>query len=469
QEALDDADPASAATGSIRVESADTDSASPLFALPRESRDLIFEFAVSAAEDPAADAAYAANTCYRRPGYSAPRRSLITVYLTGDDRRPERTTSVEELAGRLARIAALQGRSGGRLKAAPEVAHGRVFAQLYLLESGLALQEVLRLAGLRPRRVTLTLRHTDWWFMERDEPLHFKSARFVNVCRFPVSVRELESLERKRTQLSVVNELNNEVRSSSAASSATLKVVATQEVPGQELALENIQLTTSKASVVAKGPVLSFKFWIGLKFDSEVERDECAQLVRRLALSVTEASTADSQTMVLSQLDPPIPSMRDIAGSVPRSLSESGGGTQRSMEEVSITAPRYTGLSNSGEAAFNPIQKPLTPPAATVTLMPPTAAPRGSPGAPEGVADADQGESGPARGSDVGWPLWFRDHEPQQLAADIDAVLKDPGFPAFSHMVLRRMLARAGVSRSAPETINIRTSQETLPPSDQGA
>ncbi|KAJ1530130.1 hypothetical protein HK405_001778, partial [Cladochytrium tenue] len=128
-------------------------------------------------------------------------QSLVTMYLTAGDRRPQRVTTVGDLASNLARVGALHG------GAAPEIEHVRVYAQMYMLEPGHELQRILNVPQFRPRCVTLTLRHTDWWFWEKDEPLHIASP-FVNLCRFPASVREirleLESLERKRSQIDYV-------------------------------------------------------------------------------------------------------------------------------------------------------------------------------------------------------------------------------------------------------------------------
>ncbi|KAJ1568192.1 hypothetical protein HK405_003344 [Cladochytrium tenue] len=211
--------------GCVEVAGADAQAASPLFALPGEIRDRIFGYALSSFEDRADTAvAYANNTCYRRPGYSAPQRvfasllrtcrrayaeawwrpwaqSLVTMYLTEGRRRPQRVTTVGELASNLARVGALHGGE------APEIEHVRVFAQMYMLEPGRELQGILNVPQFRPRCVTLTLRHTDWWFWEDDEPLRI-AAPFVNLCRFPASVREirleLESLERKRSQIDYV-------------------------------------------------------------------------------------------------------------------------------------------------------------------------------------------------------------------------------------------------------------------------
>lgn len=85
-----------------------------------------------------------------------------------------------------------------------EISHVRVFAQLYALEPRARLQEILNMRFFYPRVITITIRHTDWWFWESDNNLHF-DARWVGVCKFPNSLAELrvafESLERKKDQI----------------------------------------------------------------------------------------------------------------------------------------------------------------------------------------------------------------------------------------------------------------------------
>lgn len=130
---------------------------SPLFTVvPPEIRNRIFEFALSNYED--SSAAYSTDTCYRRPGYTAPHKTstallqtcqliyreawfrpwtqaLITMFLTSPDRKPEKTTSTQELKRNLELIHAFHDTT--------EVAHVRVFAQLYALESGRDLTRIL--------------------------------------------------------------------------------------------------------------------------------------------------------------------------------------------------------------------------------------------------------------------------------------------------------------------------------------
>ena len=86
----------------------------------------------------------------------------------------------------------------------------QVFPQLYQLEAGATLTQILSIDHLYPLNFTITVRHHDWWFWESDEPLHI-GARWVNSCRFPDSLKtitlELESLQRKKDQIDWMAEM----------------------------------------------------------------------------------------------------------------------------------------------------------------------------------------------------------------------------------------------------------------------
>ena len=194
---------------------------SPLFSsFPGEIRDLIFRYALSDYED--MSELFDENTCYRRPGYFGPHysdTSLLrtcqriyreawflpwttrehTMFLTAPGRCPVRTTSEKQMRPILNLINAVHGKT--------EINHIRVFPQLYRLEPGDDLQRINDLAHFYPRRFTITIRHTDWWYWESDTRLSINSA-FVNKCRFPDSVRELcfelESLERRKDQINSI-------------------------------------------------------------------------------------------------------------------------------------------------------------------------------------------------------------------------------------------------------------------------
>ncbi|KAK3081687.1 hypothetical protein LTS18_003902 [Coniosporium uncinatum] len=191
---------------------------SPLFAvLSGEIRDLIFAYALADYED--TSRMYDEKTCYRRPNYFAPRRSdtaLLrtcqrvyreawfrpwtsaehTFYLTAAQRRPGRVATIESMQPTLNLLHRIHGDV--------EVDSIRIFPQLYMLESGANVTPILRMDHFQPRTITITIRHTDWWYWESDEALHVR-APWVRTCRFPNSVREirveLESLERKKDEV----------------------------------------------------------------------------------------------------------------------------------------------------------------------------------------------------------------------------------------------------------------------------
>ncbi|KAB5586098.1 hypothetical protein GE09DRAFT_1073321 [Coniochaeta sp. 2T2.1] len=215
---------------------------SPLFSLlPAEVRSEIFSLALADYPDPSPQKHYRRATCYTRPSYFAPRRTdwaLLatcravyaeawhlpfvlreqTHWLTAQDRAPPEyktghiynggRTQSEILARNLAVIARGLGDEMFEIEGV------RVFAQMYKLEDG-SLATLLGTRGLRPRRVTLTIRHSDWWFWEDDELLRVEGQKWLQgVCRvLEDSVREvtieLESLERKKDQ---VDEIAKQMR-----------------------------------------------------------------------------------------------------------------------------------------------------------------------------------------------------------------------------------------------------------------
>lgn len=191
---------------------------SPLFSIiSAEIRDRIFDFALAAYEDTSRQ--YANDTCYRRPEQLAPRRSDTALlrtcqriydeawfrpwttsehhfWLSVDERRPPNVATVK----RMARSFYLIHTAYGDI----ELARVRVCAQLFLLENGRELDRILRLRHFFPRMITITVRHTDFWWWESDQPLRI-GGNWVGVCLFPNSVRrlcvEIESLERKKNQI----------------------------------------------------------------------------------------------------------------------------------------------------------------------------------------------------------------------------------------------------------------------------
>ncbi|KAM0229348.1 hypothetical protein ACHAP5_011683 [Fusarium lateritium] len=196
----------------------------PLFCtLPAEVRDEIFSYVLTDHPDPSPSKQFKETTCYTRPSYLAHpltdtrllrtcraiyRETWFKPYVlrehtrwasTGDRAPPRGMATGRHLVLTLKRIAKQLGQEK------VEIERLRVFAQMYKLEEG-DLTTILRTPYLAPRAVTLTIRHTDWWFWEDDEPLTFDGKWIRAVGRsLTVSTNvfriELESLERKKDQV----------------------------------------------------------------------------------------------------------------------------------------------------------------------------------------------------------------------------------------------------------------------------
>jgi hypothetical protein len=209
--------------------------------LPGEVRDRIYTFALSCFDDPdelvSAKVSlllpdpdcgqYERNTPYWRPNCLAHPKvecallqtcqriyneawfrpwasTTQKLWLTHPRRRPDDTKilTTSKLQFQLARVFGSRGRV--------ETNGVQVFPQLYMLEHGSALSDILRLDHLYPYTVTITIRHHDWWYWEYDNRLRI-GAKWVNECRFPDSVRiiklELESLQRKSNQIDFIAEM----------------------------------------------------------------------------------------------------------------------------------------------------------------------------------------------------------------------------------------------------------------------
>lgn len=195
---------------------------SSLFTVPGEIRTLIYEHVFADYEnlsDP-----YDMDTCFRRPGCFAPRRSdteLLqtcqmayqeawfmpwtsaqhTFYLAWSGRRPQSTTDKRQMAKACYLIHRLHPDIPQRRK---ETGNTQIFAQLCSIEGGNGLQQILDISHFLPRSITITIRHTDIWSWESDSPIHLDGG-WVDRARFPDSVTELryqlESLERRKAQV----------------------------------------------------------------------------------------------------------------------------------------------------------------------------------------------------------------------------------------------------------------------------
>lgn len=195
--------------------------------IPGEVRDLIYQYVLADFED--MENEYELHTMYRRPEYFAPRKtdtSILrtcqavyneawympwtstrhTFYLTADDRRPAKTTTVPQMTSQLAVIEKLHPDTPARRK---EIQQIQIFAQAWSLEPGYELRRILRIPHLLPKTVTITLRHTDMWYWESDTPIRLRTG-FVGRVRFPASVTrvemQFESTERRKAQIDYMAE-----------------------------------------------------------------------------------------------------------------------------------------------------------------------------------------------------------------------------------------------------------------------
>ncbi|KAL2833952.1 hypothetical protein BJY01DRAFT_89726 [Aspergillus pseudoustus] len=227
---------------------------SPLFTtLPPELRHQIFTYALSSSEDDDPARAYSRETYWTRPGQAAPRKihtALLRTcklayteawfmpfalaehvfYLTASERAPglggltpvefEKFLGVIHAVHSNSQSQAEPGngdseseRDAEREKESTEsiIETGpiRLFAQLYILEPGDALQELFDIKHFAPKSVTLTLRYTDFWHWENNQRLYI-AAKWVNKVRFPSSVTrftmDFESIERRKQEVDLLVE-----------------------------------------------------------------------------------------------------------------------------------------------------------------------------------------------------------------------------------------------------------------------
>jgi len=205
-------------------------SSSPLFRrIPPEIRSIIFSLAVSDYPDTSPSRQYSASTIYSRPAYFAPRRSdtqLLrtcravyaecwfmpflrreqTHWLGRPSRAPpeyNQPLAPEQLKRNLERIQAALG-EGQRA----EIDKMHIFAQMFRVEDG-TLADFVGTAHLHPKQLNVTIRHTDWWYWETDEPLCMKGTwlkRFGESLSSSTRevVLELETTKRRKGQLQKV-------------------------------------------------------------------------------------------------------------------------------------------------------------------------------------------------------------------------------------------------------------------------
>lgn len=176
---------------------------SPLFTiLPAELRNIIFELATQPYDDPSNP--YKESDYYYRPGHHAKQKSDIALLLTcrliwlesnhlplqqacptfwfkAEERRPEWTRRAKVHWGRYALRRAKtewiseEGRFTGFMKGlgygnGKNLREMQFFGQLAWLESS-QLKYLLQDVRPIPPRIIVTVRHTDWWWWENDQPL----------------------------------------------------------------------------------------------------------------------------------------------------------------------------------------------------------------------------------------------------------------------------------------------------------
>ncbi|EAW12398.1 uncharacterized protein ACLA_063670 [Aspergillus clavatus NRRL 1] len=195
----------------------DQDQSSLFSVLPPEIRHEIFAYALASFED--TDRPYSRETYWTRPGYTAPHRTCTELlrtckriyreawflpfasaehsfYLTSHDRQPDVRFSFQD---HLNLIHSIHGETSiGRI---------RIFAQLWALEDGVRMEYLLNMSHFAPRSITLTIRYTDFWWWERDQPLSIQ-APWVNRIRLPASVTrfamDFESIERRKGEIDYI-------------------------------------------------------------------------------------------------------------------------------------------------------------------------------------------------------------------------------------------------------------------------
>lgn len=200
---------------------ADQQLQSPLFALPPEIRRIIFRYAVTGYPDPSEDAQYDEDTCYRRPGFFSRHRTdtdllrtcraalleswdmpLIhteqVFWLAQGNRAPPHSDWHSQLT-RFSRAAASLSLD------AAAIDNMRIFIQMFNFNDG-GLQHLMGMDMIIARRITFTIRHTDWWHWEADYGLYFDSRWLRGFSDLiPEETEEicfeLETLARKLDQL----------------------------------------------------------------------------------------------------------------------------------------------------------------------------------------------------------------------------------------------------------------------------
>lgn len=199
---------------------------SPLFnVLPSEIRHEIFAYALTSVPEstgPLSTRPLGVDEYCSRPGYETRHRistellrsckrvymearhmpfafSEHALYLTWEERSPRHKMSIK----RMQECLDMFHHHHGDIRAG----HIRIFAQLCALENR---RNLMRLFGMRhfyPKTITITIRYTDTWGWEDNEPLRI-DGNWGECMRLPASVSkftlELESLERRKDEVDYI-------------------------------------------------------------------------------------------------------------------------------------------------------------------------------------------------------------------------------------------------------------------------
>ncbi|KAK0451347.1 uncharacterized protein EV420DRAFT_713238 [Desarmillaria tabescens] len=189
----------------------DPQAASPLFSkTPPEIRNIIFRLALRGYPD-RARGYYPGNTYYFRPGYEHDRRIDTALLLTC--RRIYDETYLLPVIENEHVFWCYHGPPGssaepGRYfckmneKQQDTVDRVHFFAQLYWLEATFPLS--CTIPEMRPRKLKITIRHSDWWYWENNHLLVLRVAwtdKIRLVKRLEELEIELETIERDKDQM----------------------------------------------------------------------------------------------------------------------------------------------------------------------------------------------------------------------------------------------------------------------------
>ncbi|KAF2236269.1 hypothetical protein EV356DRAFT_513188 [Viridothelium virens] len=203
-----------ASTAPISATNTLSQSQSPFFTvLPPEIRNEIYSWALLQSED--TSQTYEENSYWSRPGFRSPLKSrshlLRTcrlIYLEAEailmqeaehafwfDRGPAERSRIEKCSNF---FRALTPKNVQALNSV------RFFTQMYWLEGGEDLNKIFGWPNFRPETLTITIRYSDWWFWERNEPLRMRDS-WLRFFRGPPSLRtlivEYETLTWKKNQM----------------------------------------------------------------------------------------------------------------------------------------------------------------------------------------------------------------------------------------------------------------------------